>query len=41
VAWEAGRGRGAGIDDGGRLLVEVDGGGGVVALEAGEVHLAR
>lgn len=38
LTWEAGRGWGAGIDDGGRLLVELPGGG-RRALEAGEVHL--
>jgi BirA family transcriptional regulator, biotin operon repressor / biotin---[acetyl-CoA-carboxylase] ligase len=38
IAWAAGRGRAAGIDAGGRLLVDVDGGG-QAALEAGEVHL--
>jgi BirA family transcriptional regulator, biotin operon repressor / biotin---[acetyl-CoA-carboxylase] ligase len=37
VRWAGGRGVGAGVDDGGRLLVETDGG--VVALDAGEVHL--
>jgi BirA family transcriptional regulator, biotin operon repressor / biotin---[acetyl-CoA-carboxylase] ligase len=38
IAWADGRGRAAGIDAGGRLLVEVEGGG-RAALEAGEVHL--
>jgi BirA family biotin operon repressor/biotin-[acetyl-CoA-carboxylase] ligase len=38
VAWNGGRGRGAGIDDAGRLLVELEGGE-VTALAAGEVHL--
>jgi BirA family biotin operon repressor/biotin-[acetyl-CoA-carboxylase] ligase len=38
LTWEAGRGWGAGIDDGGRLLVDVPGGG-RLALGAGEVHL--
>jgi BirA family biotin operon repressor/biotin-[acetyl-CoA-carboxylase] ligase len=38
VRWSGGEGVGAGIDDGGRLLVE-SGSGGVVALDAGEVHL--
>jgi BirA family biotin operon repressor/biotin-[acetyl-CoA-carboxylase] ligase len=37
VAWAGGEGVGAGIDDVGRLLVRV--GDGVVALDAGEVHL--
>jgi BirA family transcriptional regulator, biotin operon repressor / biotin---[acetyl-CoA-carboxylase] ligase len=37
VSWEDGAGRGAGIDDDGRLLVATDDG--VVALNAGEVHL--
>jgi BirA family biotin operon repressor/biotin-[acetyl-CoA-carboxylase] ligase len=38
VAWNGGRGRGAGIDDAGRLLVELEGGE-ITALAAGEVHL--
>jgi len=38
VAWNRGRGRGAGIDDTGRLLVELEGGE-ITALAAGEVHL--
>jgi BirA family biotin operon repressor/biotin-[acetyl-CoA-carboxylase] ligase len=38
IAWAGGRGRAAGIDSGGRLVVELDGGG-RTALEAGEVHL--
>ncbi len=37
VRWAAGEGRGAGVDEKGRLLVET--GAGVVALDAGEVHL--
>ena len=37
VRWADGRGVGAGIDAGGRLLVTTDGG--TVALDAGEVHL--
>jgi BirA family biotin operon repressor/biotin-[acetyl-CoA-carboxylase] ligase len=37
VRWADGRGIGAGIDAGGRLLVRTDGG--TVALDAGEVHL--
>ena len=37
VSWAGGSGRGAGIDDAGRLLVDT--GGGIVALDAGEVHL--
>jgi BirA family transcriptional regulator, biotin operon repressor / biotin---[acetyl-CoA-carboxylase] ligase len=37
VRWAGGRGVGAGIDAGGRLLVETDSG--TVALDAGEVHL--
>lgn len=37
VRWAEGRGVGAGIDAGGRLLVATDGG--TVALDAGEVHL--
>ncbi len=38
VSWQAGSGVGAGIDDDGRLRVTLAAGG-VVALEAGEVHL--
>jgi BirA family biotin operon repressor/biotin-[acetyl-CoA-carboxylase] ligase len=37
VRWAGGQGVGAGIDAGGRLLVETDAG--TVALDAGEVHL--
>ena len=37
VRWAGGRGVGAGIDAGGRLLVETDTG--TMALDAGEVHL--
>jgi BirA family transcriptional regulator, biotin operon repressor / biotin---[acetyl-CoA-carboxylase] ligase len=37
VRWAGGEGRGAGIDDDGRLLVETEAG--AVALDAGEVHL--
>jgi BirA family transcriptional regulator, biotin operon repressor / biotin---[acetyl-CoA-carboxylase] ligase len=40
IAWAAGRGRAAGIDGSGRLVVELDGGE-RTALEAGEVHLHR
>jgi len=40
VRWSGGEGRGAGIDDRGRLLVET-GDDGRVALDAGEVHLRR
>ena len=40
VAWAGGSGTAAGIDDDGRLLVELDGGG-RTALDAGEVHLSR
>ena len=39
VRWAEGRGRGAGIDDDGRLLVDTSDG--RVALDAGEVHLLR
>jgi len=39
VRWAAGEGRGAGIDGDGRLLVATADG--VVALDAGEVHLGR
>jgi BirA family transcriptional regulator, biotin operon repressor / biotin---[acetyl-CoA-carboxylase] ligase len=38
VAWAGGRGRAAGVDGGGRLVVELAGGG-RTTLEAGEVHL--
>jgi BirA family biotin operon repressor/biotin-[acetyl-CoA-carboxylase] ligase len=38
ISWAGGRGRAAGIDAGGRLVVDVAGGG-RTALEAGEVHL--
>jgi BirA family transcriptional regulator, biotin operon repressor / biotin---[acetyl-CoA-carboxylase] ligase len=38
IAWAGGRGRAAGIDGGGRLLVELDDGT-HTTLEAGEVHL--
>jgi len=37
VRWAGGRGVGAGIDAGGRLVVQTDSG--TVALDAGEVHL--
>ena len=40
VRWAGGEGRGAGIDDAGRLLVDTADGG-RVALDAGEVHLRR
>jgi BirA family biotin operon repressor/biotin-[acetyl-CoA-carboxylase] ligase len=40
IAWSGGHGRAAGIDGGGRLVVELAGGG-RTALEAGEVHLHR
>jgi BirA family biotin operon repressor/biotin-[acetyl-CoA-carboxylase] ligase len=40
VAWAGGSGRAAGVDGGGRLLVELPGGG-RTALDAGEVHLRR
>jgi BirA family biotin operon repressor/biotin-[acetyl-CoA-carboxylase] ligase len=39
VAWNGGRGTGAGITDGGALRVETDAG--IVELDAGEVHLGR
>jgi BirA family transcriptional regulator, biotin operon repressor / biotin---[acetyl-CoA-carboxylase] ligase len=38
IAWSGGRGRAAGIDGAGRLVVELPGGG-RTALDAGEVHL--
>ena len=40
VAWAGGRGRGAGVDGEGRLVVELAEGG-RTALSAGEVHLLR
>jgi len=40
VRWAAGTGTAAGVDDDGRLLVELAGGG-RTALDAGEVHLLR
>jgi len=40
ITWNGGTGTAAGVDDGGRLLVDVDGGE-RVALDAGEVHLGR
>ncbi|MFL5780160.1 MAG: biotin--[acetyl-CoA-carboxylase] ligase [Thermoleophilaceae bacterium] len=39
LRWDGGSGVAAGIDDGGSLLVETDGG--LVTLGAGEVHLQR
>ena len=39
VAWDEGRGKGAGITDAGALRVETDAG--IVELDAGEVHLKR
>ena len=39
VAWNGGRGTGAGITDAGALRVETDSG--IVELDAGEVHLER
>jgi len=40
VRWQGGAGVAAGIDDGGRLLVDVPGSG-RIALDGGEVHLLR
>jgi BirA family biotin operon repressor/biotin-[acetyl-CoA-carboxylase] ligase len=40
VRWAGGTGRAAGVDDDGRLRVELAGGG-LAALDAGEVHLLR
>jgi BirA family biotin operon repressor/biotin-[acetyl-CoA-carboxylase] ligase len=40
IAWSAGRGRAAGIDGDGRLIVELEGGG-RTTIGAGEVHLER
>ena len=39
VSWNGGRGKAAGITDGGALRVETDAG--IVELDAGEVHLGR
>jgi BirA family biotin operon repressor/biotin-[acetyl-CoA-carboxylase] ligase len=39
VAWAGGAGTAAGVDDDGRLVVELADGGGRTALDAGEVHL--
>jgi BirA family transcriptional regulator, biotin operon repressor / biotin---[acetyl-CoA-carboxylase] ligase len=39
ISWAGGRGKAAGIDGGGRLVVELAGGG-HTTLDAGEVHLA-
>jgi BirA family biotin operon repressor/biotin-[acetyl-CoA-carboxylase] ligase len=39
VRWAGGSGAGAGVDSAGRLLVQTESG--VVALDAGEVHLER
>jgi BirA family biotin operon repressor/biotin-[acetyl-CoA-carboxylase] ligase len=39
VAWNGGRGRGAGITDAGALRVETEAG--ILELDAGEVHLGR
>jgi BirA family biotin operon repressor/biotin-[acetyl-CoA-carboxylase] ligase len=39
IAWDSGRGRAQGIDAAGHLLVALDGGG-LLALDAGEVHLS-
>ncbi len=40
VRWDGGSGVAGGVDDDGKLLVDLDGGG-RSALDAGEVHLAR
>jgi BirA family biotin operon repressor/biotin-[acetyl-CoA-carboxylase] ligase len=40
VSWNGGQGVAAGLDDGGRLLVDI-GSGDLTALDAGEVHLGR
>jgi BirA family biotin operon repressor/biotin-[acetyl-CoA-carboxylase] ligase len=40
ITWHSGSGRAAGIDAGGRLLVELDDGS-TTAIDAGEVHLGR
>ena len=37
ISWKGGEGRATGVDEGGRLLVETAGG--IVTLDAGEVHL--
>jgi BirA family transcriptional regulator, biotin operon repressor / biotin---[acetyl-CoA-carboxylase] ligase len=39
VGWDGGAGTAAGVDDDGRLLVDLVDGGGRTALDAGEVHL--
>ena len=41
IRWYGGAGTAAGIDDKGSLLVDLDGGDGRTALDAGEVHLLR
>jgi BirA family biotin operon repressor/biotin-[acetyl-CoA-carboxylase] ligase len=41
IAWDGGSGTAAGVDATGALLVDLDGGGGPTALDAGEVHLRR
>ena len=41
IRWNGGAGTAAGIDDKGSLLVDLDGGDGRTALDAGEVHLLR
>ncbi len=41
VAWAGGAGTAAGVDEDGRLVVELTDGGGRTALDAGEVHLER
>jgi BirA family transcriptional regulator, biotin operon repressor / biotin---[acetyl-CoA-carboxylase] ligase len=41
VTWDGGSGTAAGVDETGALLVDLDGGGGRTALDAGEVHLRR
>jgi BirA family biotin operon repressor/biotin-[acetyl-CoA-carboxylase] ligase len=41
VAWAGGAGTAAGVDEDGRLVVELADGGGRTALDAGEVHLER
>jgi BirA family biotin operon repressor/biotin-[acetyl-CoA-carboxylase] ligase len=40
IVWETGRGRAQGIDGAGRLVVDL-GGGGLLTLDAGEVHLLQ
>lgn len=40
MSWDGGQGVAAGLNDAGRLLVDI-GSGDMIALDAGEVHLGR